>query len=108
MSCLADKISSGVQTEFAEIAAVVPIVSKHQVVLVRHDNLAKSSAATPRCYPVLQNFSLHSEQLLLAPSRVTVLKVSEPGFFLRLKYPIVSGLRVDSQMITIPTYSVSR
>ena len=51
-------IASGNKAKFAEIAAVVPVVTEQQVVIIRHDDIMERATAASWLNPIPQNVSL--------------------------------------------------
>ena len=108
MGRLTYHIASGNEAKFAKIAAVVSVISKHQIVIIRHDDIMKSAAAASWRDAVLQDISLLAEQSLLASSSVAVVGQLECRSFFSRQSSIDSILLVDPQRVTVPTYPVSR
>ena len=73
MGRLTHHMISGNKAKFAEITAVVSVVSQHQVVIIGHDHIIEGSAAASWRHSVLQNVPLLAKQSLLASLGVAVL-----------------------------------
>lgn len=108
MGRLTYHIASGNEAKFAKIAAVVSVISEHQIVIIRHDDVMKGAAAASWRDAVLQDISLLAEQSLLASSSVAVVGQLECRSFFSRQSSIDSILPVDPQRVTVPTYPVSR